>query len=181
MRASWVSMNGREPANPKDPLEQSFNMVFPPTAEGSELLMSCEHAETFSLRSCQNTIYTETRKHCFVCLSLVIGIPLSFCWGLTMAACEFCLVWVLYPCLKAVKLFVYPVGQLLGVLCNAIYGDCLSNLASKQIFYGEGYKKDDGPTQNHNQILKGYTAAVSEPGNVQDELTQTLTTEVSHV
>ena len=80
-------------------------------------------------------------------MSLLVGIVLSFVWGLVMGIMQFSLVWLVAPWAKVIKLYYTPFASVVGSLMNAIFGKCLKNVSSKgaTINVGEDRKKKDDP------------------------------------
>eukprot|EP01084_Bolivina_argentea_P179947 310909_1 len=104
----------------KDPFNMSFDKQF------------CEcDCEYDSVRRCQKIIYTQTKKGCFNFVSLLIGIILSFIWGIIMGLTQFFMIWVVLPCLKLWSIYYTPSAAVVGDFMDAIFGKCLKNLSSK--------------------------------------------------
>mmetsp|Transcript_56927 Transcript_56927/g.51218 ORF Transcript_56927/g.51218 Transcript_56927/m.51218 type:complete len:171 (-) Transcript_56927:163-675(-) len=124
------------PGRETDPLEIAFDKAFP------------QSDELEAVRNIQNLIYSYSRKGLFNLLSVLIGMVLALAWGLLLGLIQFLLIWFLHPALKVVKLLYGPAAELIGVIMNAIYGKCLSNISSRQYFnWGSKDDNNNGPQQ----------------------------------
>lgn len=83
-----------------------------------------------SVRNMQRACYSGTKKGCFNCCSLTIGIILSFIWGIIMGALQFFLIWVVIPYCKTVRLYYIPGASVIGALLDACFGRCIKNVSS---------------------------------------------------
>ena len=155
------------PGKETDPLELSFDKAFP------------QSDELDAVRDIQNIIYSYSRKGLFNLLSILIGMVLALAWGLLLGLIQFLLIWFVHPflvcfvhsciqCLcifiannfmymfiyisilqKVVKLLYGPAAEIVGVIMDAIYGKCLSNIASRQYF---NWGENDNNNNNDNII-----------------------------
>mmetsp|Transcript_31977 Transcript_31977/g.51371 ORF Transcript_31977/g.51371 Transcript_31977/m.51371 type:complete len:175 (-) Transcript_31977:919-1443(-) len=101
-----------------------------------------------AVRTIQNKCYSGTKKGCFNFLSLVLGILLSFIWGLIMGALQFVLIWMIIPFVKVAKLYYMPAARVVGALLEAIFGRCCKNVASQgttvNVNNGEASQQQNG-------------------------------------
>mmetsp|Transcript_55129 Transcript_55129/g.49629 ORF Transcript_55129/g.49629 Transcript_55129/m.49629 type:complete len:157 (+) Transcript_55129:63-533(+) len=109
-----------DPSRRHDPFNLAFDKQFQEVDEEYE-----------SVRTIQKTCYHSTRKGCFNFWSLVIGILLSFIWGIIMGTMQFMLIWIVYPWVKIWKLYWIPGASVVGSILNAIFGECLKNVSSR--------------------------------------------------
>eukprot|EP00483_Globobulimina_turgida_P011777 UN11799 len=79
----------------------------------------------------KKTCYGGTKKGCFNCMSMVVGVALSFVWGLIMGMAQFFLIWMVIPYWKIIKLYYTPAAAVIGALLNSCFGKCLKNISPK--------------------------------------------------
>lgn len=100
-----------------------------------------------TVRNIQKACYGGTKKGCFNCLSLVIGVILSFLWGLIMGMMQFFLIWMVIPYWKVIRLYYTPACAVVGALLNACFGKCFKNVASQgttvNVTNGDAQKQDN--------------------------------------
>ena len=119
-QVDYADMARQGPGNRADPFHLDFDKQFFQNDDEYE-----------PVRVIQKAIYRETKRGCFNCLALTLGIIMSFVWGLLMGMTQFLLIWFLLPSWNLMKLLYTPGAAVTGALLNAIFGKCLKNLAAE--------------------------------------------------
>lgn len=111
-----LDLRDRDPNQLNDHVKVRFDEMF---AEPDKEVFSFDKIWLLSFK-----VFTNTKMWCYRITSLILGLPLAFCWGILFACLSFCNIWVYMPYLRCHNIEMFCVRRLYEICIGAFVAPC---------------------------------------------------------